>query len=67
MTDTSPTIPTEGSPAISYEWPMAGVSSEHDTDIQPTPWPPEEYETYKPVTLIIVPLEPAATSPFMDF
>jgi hypothetical protein len=43
MTDTSPTIPTEGSPAISHEWPMAGMSREHDADIQLTSWPPEEY------------------------
>ena len=45
---------------------MAGMSSEYDRDTQPALWRRDEYETFEPVVRIVVPLEPAATSPFMD-
>jgi hypothetical protein len=67
MTGSPWTIPTDGPPAVPYGWPIARVSTERDTNIQRALWRRDDYETYEPVTRIVVSLEPAATSPFMDF
>jgi hypothetical protein len=67
MTGSPWTIPTDSPPTVPFEWSVARVSTEADTRRERAPWRRAEYDTYEPVKRIVVSLEPAATSPFMDF
>ena len=67
MTGSPWTIPTDRPASVPFEWPVAHSSTERDLRSERIRRGRDDYETYEPPQRIVVALEPAATSPFMDF